>query len=477
MTHSHSPASGPRSTTLSLLVTSFFRVLGGRVAAALGFCPHERAARFTPDPELQQRIERMRFEADPLADQTVDRLFRGGPREIGGANELLRYLIRNEPVPESLLEDQRNREALADLQQYLRQSQTLPSWADRGLIDRAGALFAQHGLLGFSVLGCASLPIGYAAPEAAKVLGFTQQLTEHAQRRLTETATFLVDVLSKGGLEPGGRGLQDIARIRLMHASIRHLLLNKAPAAARPAAAGRPDFSQVLAAAPWDAQRDGVPIHQDVMCATILCFSFVALRTLRHMGLRAPPEAEHAYLHTWNVVGQLMGVRDELLLPRPETYADAEKLFNHIWDRFRAREPYEDGRQLTAALLQFLERPLAGLPHPLPHLPRVLMRDLIGPDLMRILGVDLGFWDEVLLSVVLRGVRDLDHLEGVAYEDLSRPRLGAEFLFRRLVLALQGTARGGSRQPFQIPDHLAEQWRFHGPRPASGPGPGVAPHP
>jgi hypothetical protein len=45
--------------------------------------------------------------------------------------------------------------------------------------------------MAFSVLGCASLPIGYAVPLAAKVLGFTQQLEKHAKRRLVETVIFL----------------------------------------------------------------------------------------------------------------------------------------------------------------------------------------------------------------------------------------------------------------------------------------------
>lgn len=223
----------------------------------------------------------------------------------------------------------------------------------------------------------------------------------------------------------------------------------------------------MLAEASWDVREHGQPIHQVVMSATILCFSFVALRSVRHLGLHPPPEAEHAYLHAWNVVGHLMGVRDELLLPRPETYAAAEKLFNHIWHRFRARAPYAEGTRLTAALLRFLEDPLHDLPPPLPHLPRLVMRDLIGPDLTRLLGVELGFWDEVLLGVAVRGIRELDHLGDGVYERLPQPRLAAEFLFRRLVRALEGAPRGGERPPFQIPDHLAERWRVRPARPGA----------
>lgn len=435
----------------------------GRLAAACGCTPHRRAERFTPDPALATLLESMRFEADPLADETVRLLFASGVG-MGRVNELLTHLIRRAPPPDELLPEAGDPAARAALEPYLAHCQTLPPWADRAVIGRAGALFAEHGMLAFSVLGCASLPVGYAAPEAARVLGFTQQLTEHAQRRLAETALFLIDVMSLGGLEPGGRGLQDIARVRLMHAAIRHQLLQPAPG---PLGGGRRDLARVLAEASWDVRELGRPIHQVVMSATILCFSFVALRSVRHLGLRPPPEAEHAYLHAWNVVGHLMGVREELLVPRPETYAAAEKLFNHIWHRFRAREPYAEGTQLTAALLRFLEAPLHDLPPPLPHLPRLVMRDLIGPELTRLLGVKVGFWEEVLLGLAVRGIRELDHLGNEVYERLPQPRQAAEFLFRRLVRALEGAPRGGERPPFQIPEHLAERWHVRPARPGA----------
>jgi len=444
------------------VVAAFLRVATARTLTACGLGPHRRAAPPAPDPALDALLEQMRFEADPLADATVQQLFANGS-DLGGVNALLAHLIRNAPVPDEMLRDPQHQAARAALEPYLVHCRTLPPWADRAVIARAGALFAEHGMLAFSVLGCASLPVGYAAPEAARVLGFTQQLTEHAQRRLAETALFLVDVMSEGGLEPGGRGLADIARVRLMHAAIRHLLLQPAPG---PLGEGPRDLARVLVEASWDVSTHGQPIHQVVMAATILCFSFVALRSVRRMGLQPPPEAEHAYLHAWNVVGHLMGVREELLLPRPETYAAAGHLFDHIWERFRAREPYAEGTQLTAALLRFLEAPLADLPPPLSRLPRLLMRDLIGPELTRILGVKLGFCEELFLGLAVRGLRELDHLGDVVYERLPQPRLAAEFLFRRLVRALEGASRGGARPPFQIPDHLATRWRL---RPATAP--------
>lgn len=217
----------PLQTPLRLLA-ALSRAGLGRLSAACGRTPHRRAEQFSPDPALEALLESMRFEADPLADETVRQLFASGVG-MGRVNELLAHLIRHAPPPGELLPEASDQAARAALEPYLAHCQTLPPWADRAVIGRAGALFAEHGMLAFSVLGCASLPVGYAAPEAARVLGFTQQLTAHAQRRLAETALFLIDVMSLGGLEPGGRGLQDIARVRLMHAAIRHLLLQPAP--------------------------------------------------------------------------------------------------------------------------------------------------------------------------------------------------------------------------------------------------------
>ena len=424
----------------------------------------EEEQNFQPDPDLDARIEKGRFRKDPLADDVMAALFQGGQEEVDRANEIMRHLIRQEEVPQDEIADLVGQDALHHLTHYMEVANQLPDWADRDVIDLAGDVFARHGAVAFSVLGCSSLPAGYATPEAARVLGFTQQLQAHAKRRLWETSQFLIDVMCKGGLEPGGRGLQAIQRVRLMHAAIRHMLLTPPPSdhssESEEEHLGHALHSKERIGGLWDVEKDGEPIHQVVMGATILCFSFVALRSMRRMEVGLTAEEERAYLHTWNVAGHMMGVEEEFLLPRPETYEAAEHLFNHVWRRFRATEPYRDGTELTAALLSFLEDPLSKLPHPLPHLPRMVMRDMVGQEITDLLGVKLDLMDEVALRLFLAGVKELDHLEGHAYEALPHTRLGSEFLFRQMALAMSGSERQGDRAEFKIPTELANLWRF-----------------
>lgn len=424
----------------------------------------EEERRFKPDRQLDERINEARFRTDPLADDVMAALFAGGKEELERANEIIRHLIRQEEVPADEIADIVGADTLKHLHDYMNVASQLPEWADMEAIDQAGDVFSRHGIIAFAVLGCASLPAGYTVPEAALVLGFTQQLVAHAKHRLWETSQFLIDVMSQDGLKPTGRGLQAIQRVRLMHAATRYMLLAPSPAdhagETREQHLGHVLHNKKHIGGTWDVDTYGQPIHQAVMSGTILCFSFVTLRSMRTMNVGLTPEEEHAYLHAWNVVGYMMGVEEDFLLPQPETYADAEHLFNHIWRRFQSNQPLRDGIELTAALLSFLEDPLADLPHPLPHLPRMIMRDLMGEEITNLLGVELDFTDEISLRAFLAGIKELDHLERHVYKDLPKTRAASEVLFSKMARAMSGSERKGDRPEFRIPSELATGWRF-----------------
>ena len=49
----------------------------------------------------------------------------------------------------------------------------------------------------------------------------------------------------------------------------------------------------------------------------LLTFSYVMVRGWKHLGITLSSEEERAYLHCWNVVGHVLGIRDELLAARP----------------------------------------------------------------------------------------------------------------------------------------------------------------
>ncbi len=416
--------------------------------------------RWVPDPDLDIKLNRGRLQGDPLADGLVDKLFASGTQSVREVNALFEKLVRHEDVAQADLRNELGREVADELQAYLDQI-ALPSWADDDKIRHANQVYSAHGIMAFAVLGCASLPLGYACPDAARVLGFTQQLTAHANRRLVETVQFVIDVMSRDGLQPGQRGVIAIQRVRLMHAAIRHLLLSTAQV--EPIDGGRPGLGDALnkkahLGGQWDTAAHGCPIHQVVLGATILCFSYVSLRAMRRLDAGLSADDECAYLHSWNAVGQMMGVHGDFLLPRPESYDAAEHLFDHVWRRFRAHHRNKDGAALMAGLLSFMEGLLTHLPRPVQHLPRVLVRDLVGRDVADVLGIELGYLEEVMLRGFLRGLTTLDHLESAAFRHLPNRMVGPEFLFRTMYGAMMGRERGSERPLFQIPIYLKEDW-------------------
>ncbi|MGQ0578017.1 MAG: oxygenase MpaB family protein [Betaproteobacteria bacterium] len=451
-------------------------------------------------------LDQMRLEGDSLADETVRKLVEGGPIEVNAASRLMLYLFQDGAFPrqeqerlgpasttgfgdapdfgrasasgpgagrisqdsteeelakhptEKHFDDVVYKGAARILAPYLEESAKLPPWYNEELIEQGEKLFEEHGIIAFSVLGCASLPTGYAVPLAAKVLGFTQQLEKHAKRRLAETVFFLMDVMVPdrvsgvpGGLHANGNGIHTIQRVRLMHAAIRHLL-TASPRAAH--GTGKPEhLPHAFLRYSWDVDKDGMPLNQVLMSATILCFSYIALRSLRQLGVRLSPQDERAYLHCWNVAGYVIGVKDELLLPRPESMEDAKTKFNEIWEEYRGRKPTPDTVQLTSALLDFLGEPLSGLGY-FKHAPKTLMRALVGRQVTKVLGVKFSFGEELLVLLVLPILRWADYLEG-KFVGVRKASFG---LLHRMIVQMEKEERGGDRPPFRIPTRLKEKW-------------------
>jgi hypothetical protein len=261
-------------------------------------------------------------------------------------------------------------------------------------------------------LFCASLPSSYAAKKGVQVLHLTAQLDTHARRRVMETGQFLIDVLTVGSLDDGGTGRRTIQRVRLMHAAVRHLI--KARSAQRPDM-WHPDW--------------GTPINQEDLAGTLLSFSYVVADPMRRLGVRVSDEDIEAYLHLWNVVGHLLGLRDEMLA---RDAADAAALVDTI--RRRQFEASQAGQELTCALLQLMDEltPLHQFDDTIPP----LVRHLIGDETADLLNVpkssltdDLGRLTRIVDWFY---VHILGHIEYdlPCYRLISRlaPSLGRELL-------------------------------------------------
>jgi hypothetical protein len=398
------------------------------------------------DPWSVDRLDRMRREGDPLADATVKAVFDKGT--VAAVNDLLTKLVRNDDIPAGPWPPE-----LAD---YLRASEQLPSWADAAQIRMGENVFLRYGLTSFGILACASLPECYVLRDVAAVLGTTQRLDAHARRRVFETAIMVLSVMAEGGLAPGGSGIRIVQKVRLMHAAVRRLILTPPPAAA----AGPPSsLADTLLAQRWPAER-GTPLSQEDLAAVLLTFSYVMVRGWRHLGITLSPEEARAYLHCWNVVGHVLGIRDELLAPDVD---DAARLFDAIKRQRAADTP--DGRALTAAVIGVSESFAGPSRILLRPIPRILMRGLLQAETCALLAVPtLGLWQSAYRPFLRRVARLVNRTVTDAFQNLPDTARLSALLSYRLLEDIVALPRGGERTAFRIPENLARSWGVAAPR-------------
>ncbi len=288
----------------------------------------------------QATLDAARHAGDPEADQLVAAL----GRDIWAVNAQLRYIHRNDQ-PLSLP---------AAASAFLARV-TLPDDVEHARIANAQRFATRHLLPITTALFCASLPSAYAAANGARVLVATGRMRgDELDRRVNETARFILDVLAEGGFGPSGSGLRAIQKVRLMHAAVRVHLVETG------------------------AIVDETPINQEDLLGTLGTFSVVVLRALRRLGIEVAPTEAEDFFYLWRTVGALLGVQRALL---PRGLAEAEDLFIAVDERQSAASDH--GRELMRALLAGMQRhvPFA------PWAPAMLVRHMVGPRLADLLAV------------------------------------------------------------------------------------------
>ena len=284
----------------------------------------------------------MQHHADPLADQTIADILGDWPAgdvtadapqwaRIETVNRLFGQWTDNASLVNWTAQGDGVDDAMAEaLHRYVQTAQVLPPWADAHKIERAEKLFMDHGALSCILLFCASLPECYVIPDLSSVLHTSGQLEQNAEYRIRSTAAMIFPVMMHGGLGQRGAGVAQVLKVRLIHATIRNLILHGSPqnAVAQLLAGGvgriapqtpllkggRQAMFQALYARGWNLQGDGLPCNQEELAYTLLTFGYVFLRSLRRLGIGLPARDEEAYLHAWNVVGHILGIDQTLMV-------------------------------------------------------------------------------------------------------------------------------------------------------------------
>ena len=437
-------------------------------------------------------LDRMQYRADPLADDTVSRIV-GAWQAVSASTTAAEHLERNpeqwrrlDAATRAMSQWQGNAalaawpsqlepapvtppDMVAALQAYLHAARALPDWADAAKIEQAERVFFEYGALSCVLLFCASLPECYVVPDLAEVLHTTGQLEQRAEYRIRSTAAMVFPVMMAGGLASAdGGGVAQVLKVRLIHATVRNLILRGEPQAAVAALAAQAGaftagsgvvpplevlrttsgMHRALYAHGWKLGEDGLPCNQEELAYTLLTFGFVFLRGLRTLGLRLSRSDEEAYLHAWNVVGHLLGIERELMA---DTMQDAATLFARMQARGRAEPVQPDprpalGRTLMHTMSQVI--PL-GVAKPFPVL---MTRLLCGPLTSRELGLDapVPWLSRVLFGLGLHTARAVDAVVRLAVPRFSLVRFATRVLGYHLITRLLMD----QTRPLKLPEHV-----------------------
>ncbi len=194
------------------------------------------------------------------------------------------------------------------LAQFYRHYNQVPSWVDFDQIQRGIDVFLAYLPAAGGALYYRSLVGGFSIPKIVEVLKATRYLVSGRKKtltRLVDTGGLLAacfapsdSSLSAASLRPGGKGWMAALRVRVLHAKVRRRLLQLK----RRGEDGNPVKS-------FDAEKNGIPINQEDLAATLLAFSVNVLWGIEiFAGKPLPANEQLDYLALWRYIGWLLGI-------------------------------------------------------------------------------------------------------------------------------------------------------------------------
>lgn len=304
------------------------------------------ASQTVPERWSDEHFSPYQSQGDRIADGVIQELLASG--QIDGIHSVLDSIQRNDdPVSE----------CPAVLRNYFEETAVLPSFANPDALRAAQDVFARYGLPMTLSLFCLVLPEGYAAPRPALALSFTRTMYDHTRRRIAETAQFLLDIVSPDAFGPEGRAIRSIQKVRLMHAAARFFVKR------------RPEWPEEY----------GDPISQEDLAAVAGGFGSETIRGLEKLGINLNESDREAYTHCWAVMSSMIGLDTELVA---RDFQDMDECVQSY--KRRQWGPSKEGKELTASLMNMVNRQLPPL---LRGLPQAYLYYLMGPEGAEILGV------------------------------------------------------------------------------------------
>ncbi len=376
-------------------------------------------------------LDRARETADPLADAAVAEYFATIEADTPGA--LFGALVRHVHLPPE--------ERVPAIERFLTEGAAPPAGVDHAAVARGQDFFNRLVTHQFSALYFSSLPSSYAAAKGVQVLHLTGRLRTDAERRLNETAQFLMDVAAPGALADGGSGIDRVLHVRLMHAAVRWLIAND------PIVRHVEDLAPPATLLPdlvW-SNSWGLPGNQEDLVGTWMTFTVAVYEAFDASGVVYTDADVDDHLQMWRLIGHHLGVDPALL---PPDRASATELFRTIQSRQLAR--CASGVAMTEALVDQAHRHMPRFVRPI--LPTTF-RHFLGDDIADLIDIAPANWSRHLFPVMNRMTRLMTRGSS---EHPVHARW-SEFVGRHLMNGVLAQQRHGERPAFRIPTHLADQ--------------------
>ena len=365
-------------------------------------------------------LDGLRHAGDPSADAVIDDLARA--EQVRVVSDVLRSLTYNDqPVPSELP---------SSIGRWLGEHGELPDWVDRDRLERGCAVVVEHGPQVCVALATASLVYCYAGYPGVKVLTFSRRLGHDADRRVGETAQFVLAVMAPGSLDPCGRGIRKIQKVRLLHAAIRHLVTGS----------GR-----------WDVSADGVPICQEDLVGTLLSLSWIVVDALHRLGVRIDDQEAEDYHYRWRVIGQMLGIEPAAI---PADLTQAAELTRRIALRNHRRS--DEGILMTRALFALHS---GSLPTGFEGAAPALTRYLLGDEVCALVGLPRSRWDRAMNWQAGVG-RVLDRAQSARGPVGSLTKMVGAGILNQRVMGMAGRPSASFSIP--VPPELHRRWTASG---------------
>jgi hypothetical protein len=307
----------------------------------------------------------------------------------------------------------------AGLVAYLRQVNTLPSWADPAKLAAAAQFNKRMSMYLFLLYGLGSGIMSTAIPREARNVYYSAGGAD-MKSRAAKTFTYGYDLSAADAFQPTGHFVVTSNKTRLTHAAVRHLL-PQSPA--------------------WQAVTDNpIPISNGDILVTFHSLGTYVHGKLKSWGIRMSAAEEAAYLHQWQVALHLLGVRDDFI---PASWAAADSQSAYVLKPILASTP--EGIDLAGILLGLVAQVDLGVT-------RGFQREFA----RYVLSDQIGDWLELPRDYIARGLIEVGWPAYVAFREGLSPIMPSGFsmfdqFVRGLAMLFLNNGTSTSYTPITIP--------------------------